>query len=126
MGVPVITTDYKPEPWLHAMHGMEREPEKGRRCQACFLHNLRATARKAKEMDIPWFTTSLTVSPHKVAADVFTAGQTASRETGVQFLAEDFKKRDGFKRSLELSNQMHLYRQKYCGCLFSLRVGDPV
>lgn len=124
MGFPLQEAPYQPDAWRRAVCGLEREPEKGRRCQACFLYNLRATAAKATELGMPHFTTSLTVSPHKNAADVFAAGEQAGREHGVAFVAADFKKRDGFRRSLELSNRFGLYRQNYCGCMYSLRVAD--
>ncbi len=116
----LASSDHSPADWHAAVRGLEAEPERGARCDACFRHNLMATAAKARELNIGIFTTTLTISPHKDAARVFTAGRAAAREHGVTFLEMDFKKRDGFKRSLDLSRDLGLYRQKYCGCLYSL------
>lgn len=119
LGFPLVETDYAPERWDEAVHGLENEPERGQRCEACFRHNLMATAAKARELGIGAFTTTLTISPHKDEALVFAAGRDAAREHGVAFLELDFKKRDGFKRSLDLSRELGLYRQNYCGCRYS-------
>lgn len=126
MGFFMEAGEYRPESWLEAVRGLEDEPERGRRCQACFLFNLRATARRARELDFPAFTTTLTVSPHKRSRDVFAAGEEAGREWGVKFLARDFKKQNGFARSLELTRKYRLYRQNYCGCRFSVRGQSPL
>jgi predicted adenine nucleotide alpha hydrolase (AANH) superfamily ATPase len=112
---------YAPHDWENAVRGLENEPETGARCTACFQHNLMATGTKAREMQIPWFTTTLTISPHKSSERIFAIGREAAQAHGVQFLEVDFKKKDGFKRSLELSRQLNLYRQNYCGCKYSLR-----
>ncbi len=122
MKFPLEEASYRPESWFRLIQGMEHEPEGGGRCAECFLYNLRATAAKAREMEMPFFTTTLTISPHKVSAKVLAAGKAAAREFGVEFIDMDFKKQDGFKRSLELSKKMRLYRQKYCGCKFSIRL----
>jgi predicted adenine nucleotide alpha hydrolase (AANH) superfamily ATPase len=120
LGFRLLLAPYSPEAWDQDVRGLEQEPERGRRCEACFQHNLRATAAKARELGIPAFTTTLTISPHKDAAKIFAAGRAAGAEYGVEFLELDFKKRDGFKRSLELSRELGLYRQAYCGCRYSL------
>lgn len=105
--------------WLKEVaSGLESEREGGERCKRCFAFNLRRAAEFARENGFDEFTTSLTVSPHKRSALVFEAGKEAGGEA---FLAEDFKKRNGFLRSIELSEAMELYRQDYCGCEFSLR-----
>ncbi len=122
MKFPLEVAAYQPESWFHLVPGLEHEPEGGRRCGVCFRQNLSATARAAREMEMPFFTTTLTISPHKSSAQVLAAGKAAAQEFGVEFLDINFKKRDGFKRSLELSKNMHLYRQKYCGCKFSIRL----
>jgi predicted adenine nucleotide alpha hydrolase (AANH) superfamily ATPase len=119
MGFKVIVPEYNPEEWLKAVKGLEREPEGGKRCERCFRHNLEATARKAMELSISFFTTTLTISPHKSSDTIFKIGTGLAEEYGIVFLDIDFKKKDGFKRSVELSKQMGLYRQKYCGCSFS-------
>jgi epoxyqueuosine reductase len=121
MNFPLEVPPYEPQEWFDAVKGLEQEPEQGERCKVCFKFNLRAAAKKAYQSGIPYFTTTLTISPHKIAADIFAAGEEAAAEFGPEFKAFDFKKKDGFKRSLILSREMHLYRQNYCGCLFSLR-----
>ena len=95
--------------------GYENEPEKGARCARCFRYNLAKTAAYAREHGFDAFTTSLTVSPHKVSEMVFAASDSPL------FLKENFKKHDGFKRSLARSAELGLYRQSYCGCEFSRR-----
>lgn len=116
----IVDTDGEDE-WQQAVAGLEDEPEGGRRCDVCFLVRLRHAARKARELGCEVFTTTLTISPHKPLARVAPAGEQAAAETGGRFLPEDFKKRDGFRRSVELSKQYGLYRQRYCGCLYSMR-----
>lgn len=119
-GVELIRPGYDHADWLEKVaKGLENEPEKGARCARCFLYNLRQTAKYAKEHGFDAFTTSLTVSPHKVSAVVFAAGAQVAQETGVKFLAADFKKKNGFLRSLVRAKELGLYRQSYCGCEFS-------
>ena len=108
--------------WLdNVAQGLENEPEKGLRCAKCFRWNLSRTSEIAKAENIPAFTTSLTVSPHKVSSMVFKAGAEISQE---KFLPVDFKKNDGFKKSLIRSKELGLYRQSWCGCEFSRRKTD--
>ncbi len=105
--------------WLEEVaRGLEREPEGGARCRKCFAFNLARAAGYAREHGFPAFTTSLTVSPHKRSETVFEAGRAVG---GAAFAEENFKKRDGFRRSLALSAEYGLYRQNYCGCEFSRR-----
>lgn len=115
-----VDTDGEDE-WQEAVAGLEDEPEGGRRCDVCFLVRMRHAARKARELGCEVFTTTLTVSPHKPLQRVAPAGEQAAVEAGVRFLAVDFKKHDGFRRSVELSKQYGLYRQRYCGCVYSMR-----
>jgi predicted adenine nucleotide alpha hydrolase (AANH) superfamily ATPase len=121
MGFDLILPPYKPEEWLREVKGLEAEPEKGKRCEACFRFNLRATAQKAAELGIPYFTTTLSISPHKNSEVIFSIAKEAAEEFEVEFLQENFKKKDGFKRSLDLARELDLYRQNYCGCRFSQR-----
>jgi predicted adenine nucleotide alpha hydrolase (AANH) superfamily ATPase len=114
--VPLIEDPYDHAAWLTRIQGLEREPERGRRCEACFEFNLGRTARYAREHGFDGFTTTLTISPHKDSATIFRVG----RDQG-PFVAMDFKKDDGFKRSVELAREYGLYRQDYCGCEFSRR-----
>ena len=108
--------------WLEQVaRGFEAAPEGGSRCRRCFAFNLARAARHAAENGFDAFTTSLTVSPHKRSATVFEAGREAG---GDRFMEEDFKKRDGFRRSIELAKLYGLYRQDYCGCEFSRRARE--
>lgn len=124
MGFEIIIPEYNADEWMKFIKGLEQEPEKGKRCEKCFEFNLNATAAQAKVRDIPFFTTTLTISPHKRSEIILELGRRAGLKENVQFLAENFKKKEGFKRSLTLSHEMDLYRQKYCGCKYSLRVND--
>lgn len=115
---PLIVDSYDHSAWLNAVSnvpGYENAPERGARCAACFEYNLARTAEKAEELEMN-FTTTLTVSPHKNSRLIFSIG-------GVfpHFEAIDFKKNDGFLKSLRLSKELNLYRQSFCGCEFSLR-----
>lgn len=110
--------------WLAAVAGLEDEPEGGARCDVCFAMRLKLAAAKAAELGCRYFTSTLTVSPHKPASRIHPIGEAAAStcdEDGPEYLAEDFKKRDGFRRSIELSKEYDLYRQNYCGCMFSRR-----
>lgn len=98
---------------------MAEEPEGGKRCLACFAMRLNKTAELARENGFEYFTTTLSVSPHKNAENVNRAGEEAARRFGVKYLYADFKKRNGYLRSLQLSEEYGLYRQDYCGCLYS-------
>ena len=98
---------------------MAEEPEGGRRCLACFALRLNETAEQAKKHGFEYFTTTLSVSPHKNADNVNRAGEEAARRAGVKYLYADFKKKNGYLRSLQLSSEYALYRQNYCGCLYS-------
>ncbi len=122
MGFPLVVPSYKPEEWNKRIKGLEHEPEKGLRCEICFRFNLWSTARKAREMHIPNFTTTLTISPHKDSNLIIRIGKAVGEEFGVNFLDIDFKKKHGFQRSLELSREWNLYRQNYCGCRYSMRI----
>lgn len=107
--------------WLEEVKGMENEPEGGQRCAACFEFRLKKTAQYAKEQGFDLFTTTLTISPHKNSKVIFDIGEKIAKEHGIDFLCENFKKNDGFKKSLDLSKQYNLFRQNYCGCAFSIR-----
>jgi hypothetical protein len=115
-GCRLIEDAYDHAAWLAFIAGFEAEPEKGRRCLKCFEYNLARAAQCARRNGFDGFTTTLTISPHKRSPDIFRVGAGLG-----DFLAVDFKKRDGFRRSIELSRQYGLYRQAYCGCEFSRR-----
>ena len=112
---------YEPEMFYDAVKGLEREPERGGRCTVCYRLRMRCAAQYAAKHGFDWFTTTLSVSPHKDAVRINTIGAELEKEYGVCFLPGEFKKRDGYKRSLELSREYGLYRQDYCGCEFSVR-----
>jgi predicted adenine nucleotide alpha hydrolase (AANH) superfamily ATPase len=122
-GFPLEAGGNSAEAWLEAVRGLEGEPEGGRRCEACYRHRLERTAAAARDNGIPFFTTTLTISPLKKASVINPIGLEAARlaGSGVQFIEADFKKKDGFKKSCALSKALGFYRQNYCGCLFSRR-----
>ena len=132
-GVEVVVDGYDHADWLDKVaKGFEREPEKGARCARCFRYNLERAAAYAAAQGYEGFTTSLTVSPHKVSPVIFAAGQDAawtvstapcggSSSAAPKFLEVDFKKKDGFLKSLRRAKELGLYRQSYCGCEFSKR-----
>jgi len=117
--VPVVRGDYDAGAFFTAAQGLEAEPEGGARCTECFRLRLGETARLAKEMGFSHFCTTLTVSPHKNAALINSIGEELSRTYGVTWLPSDFKKRDGYRRSVTMSAEHGLYRQCYCGCVYS-------
>lgn len=109
----------EPEKFLLAAKGLEKEPEGGKRCEKCFEIRLREAARVARELNADFFSTTLTISPLKNAKLLNEIGERIAMEEGVEFLPSDFKKNDGYKKSVELSKKYNLYRQNYCGCPFS-------
>ena len=115
----MVEAPYDPEAYLAAVKGMEDLPEGGERCTVCFRLRLKRTAEEAARGGYDYFTTTLTISPLKDAERLNRIGEEAAREAGAVWLPSDFKKRDGYKRSIELSNEFGLYRQNYCGCVFS-------
>lgn len=119
--IPLIEASYAPDDWNNAVQGLENEPEGGRRCEACFRLRLYLAANEAKKLGCDSFTTTLTVSNHKNSSLILRIGEEAGENLGVPFRKSDFKKRGGYDRSLELSKKLGLYRQNYCGCIYSLR-----
>jgi len=111
--------------WEEAVRGLEGEPEKGRRCEACIRVRLGRTAEEAKRLGIPSFCTVLTVSPRKDAAMVNRVGREEAGRAGVLFIEADMKKGDGFRKSVEISKKLGIYRQDYCGCPPSLEEKIP-
>lgn len=119
--VKTLDAPYNPDDFFEVVKGLENEPEGGARCTECFQLRLLQTAKTAKERGFDYFTTTLTVSPHKNAALLNEIGMRLGIEYGVRFLPSDFKKKEGYKRSIELSKAFGLYRQTDCGCIFSKR-----
>ena len=112
---------YDTERFYAIAKGLEQVPEGGERCFRCYELRLREAAELAKERNFDYFTTTLSVSPHKNDQMLNLIGEELEKQYGVRHLPADFKKREGYKRSIELSKQYGLYRQDYCGCEFSLR-----
>lgn len=117
--IEYVTGRYAPEEFIQAVRGLENEPEGGLRCVKCFRLRLYETAGYAAENGFDCFTTTLTISPLKNASVLNYIGQEAAEKFGIYFLPSDFKKRGGYQRSIELSREYNLYRQDYCGCVFS-------
>jgi len=117
--IAVVEGDYKPQVFLDMAKGLEDCPEGGERCFKCYELRLEETARKAKEAGADYFATTLTISPLKNAKKLNEIGERLSEVYQVPWLPSDFKKKEGYKRSIELSAEYGLYRQDYCGCAFS-------
>ena len=120
--VKIMECSYDENEFLSAAKGYENEREGGSRCEKCFILRMKKTAQLAAENGFDFFTTTLSVSPHKNAPLLNKIGEELSREYSVKFLYADFKKKEGYKRSIELSKKYELYRQDYCGCRFSKEV----
>lgn len=114
-----LDCDYDPAEFFAAAKGLEGEKEGGARCYRCYELRLAETARIAAEKGFAFFCTTLSVSPHKNAQWINEIGERFEKEYGVQWLYSDFKKQNGYLRSVELAKEYHLYRQNYCGCVFS-------
>lgn len=117
--VRVVRGRYEPERYYETVKGLEDVPEGGERCERCFSLRLGEAAKTARDLGIPLFTTTLTISPLKNADLLNQIGEEAAEKYGVTFLPSDFKKKNGYLRSIELSREYHLYRQNFCGCIYS-------
>lgn len=122
--IEVLRGDYDEAAFAALSRGLESAPEGGVRCERCFRLRLGKTARLAAQGGFDYFTTTLSISPHKDAQLLNAIGAELSAQTGVAYLHSDFKKRDGYRRSCALSALYGLYRQDYCGCAFSRAVRD--
>ncbi|WP_138160548.1 epoxyqueuosine reductase QueH [Peptoniphilus catoniae] len=120
----VIVEDYKPEDYYLKIKGHENDKEGGPRCFLCFELRLEKTAELAKKFDFDYFTTTLSISPYKNAQALNEIGEKLGKKHGVNYLYSDFKKENGYKRSIELSKLYKLYRQNYCGCEFSKKEAE--
>lgn len=123
LGIEMVDCDYDATGYFEFVKGFENEMEGGKRCALCFEMRLDYVAKKAKEMGFELFATTLTVSPHKNAMLINSIGESIAKKREIQWLPSDFKKRSGYLRSIRLSEQYNLYRQNYCGCIFSKQ--DP-
>lgn len=123
--VSFLEGTYEPEKFDAISKGLEQEQEGGARCIKCYLLRLEETAKQAKQLGFDYFTTTLSVSPYKNSQKLNELGERLEQKYQISYLYADFKKKNGYKRSIELSRAYNLYRQDYCGCLYSKR-GDKI
>ena len=122
--ISVLEAPWDPERFFTLSRGLEDCPEGGERCFACYRFRLEKTAQLARENGFDWFTTTLSISPLKNAVKINEIGEELAVQYGVRHLPSDFKKKGGYQQSIVLSKQHHLYRQNYCGCIFSQREAE--
>lgn len=118
--ITFIEAPYTPDDFYKIASGLEKEPEGGKRCTECYRLRLEYTAKVAKELGMDYFTTTLSISPLKDADRLNSIGLELEEIYKVPYLVSDFKKRDGYKRSVELSHEYKMYRQDFCGCVYSV------
>ncbi len=121
LGFDLIEDVYDPDNWFTLTEKFKEEPEKGRRCDVCYALRLDRTARRAAEAGFEIFTTVMSLSPWKKSKVMNRMGRMFAQKYGIDFLEADFKKKDGFKKSVALSQTHAIYRQVYCGCVYSKR-----
>ena len=124
LNISFLDIDYLNEEYHNKIKGFELEPENGLRCPLCYELRMEKTAMLAKEKGFDYFCTTLTVSPHKPSKIINEIGLSLEEKYNIPYLLSDFKKEDGYKRSIELSKEFNLYRQDYCGCLYSKRINN--
>lgn len=117
--VELIVEHYNHDEYLAYVKGLENEPERGKRCDKCIELRLKKASLKAKELGIDSFTTSLVISPHKNFDKISEIGNKLSKENGINYLSINFKKKDGFLKTNQISKELNIYRQNYCGCEFA-------
>ena len=120
-GITLIEGDYYPKVFFDAVRGFEHEPENGERCTICYRLRLSETARYAAGNSFDCIASTLTLGPQKKADVINPIGVSEAGRVGLRFIEGDWKKKDGFRRSCELSQEYGIYRQDYCGCVFSMR-----
>lgn len=120
LGVEVIPGDYLPERWFYNVRAFKREKEGGLRCNICIAARLYETGLKAKKLGVNYFSTTLTISPKKNVETVNRIGRMIGKRLGIKFIEKVLRKKGGFERSVFLSRKYNLYRQNYCGCIYSL------
>jgi len=121
IGLPLVVEEYGAPEWFARVKGMEAAPERGARCEVCFDMRLERAAAKAAELGFERYGTVLTVSPHKNAAAVNRIGAQHGQARGVEFIAADWKKKEGYKITTLMARAEGFYRQDYCGCVYSRR-----
>ena len=117
--IDIIDCDYDNDEYERQIKGLENEPERGKRCEVCYRLRMEKAAIKAKEKGYDYFCTTLSVSPYKNAVLINKIGKELETKYNIKWLISDFKKKDGYKKSIELSHKYNLYRQNYCGCKYS-------
>lgn len=122
--IKLVAGEYRPEDFYKMAEGLEALAEGGERCKRCYRMRLKETAEYAKKNGFDYFTTTLSISPYKNAEWLNSIGKELGDELGIEYLFSDFKKKNGYKRSCELSNIYGLYRQDYCGCEFSKKAKE--
>lgn len=119
--INILDCDYDNEIYRTLIKGLENEPERGNRCTICYKMRIEKTAILAKEKNYDFFCTTLSVSPYKNSNLINEIGKEMEQKYNIKWLYSDFKKNDGYKQSIELSKKYNLYRQNYCGCIYSKR-----
>ena len=119
-GITCTIPEYVPEEWLKEIHGLESEPEGGKRCTECFTLQLEASAHEAIRLGCEYMSTTLTISPHKNVKLINEIGESISSSNGLKWESRIWRKNNGFLRSVKISRELGLYRQNYCGCTFSI------
>lgn len=121
-----IEGDYEKDKFYDIAHGLEHEPEKGKRCHKCYELRLVKTAELAKDKGFDYFCTTLSISPLKDSTVLNEIGERIADDMGVRWLYSDFKKNQGYLRSCEISKEYNMYRQDYCGCVYSVRTSNDL
>jgi len=122
--IEITPAEYNPDEFLSLSEGLENLPERGLRCQKCIMFRLKKSAEKALELNADYFSTTLTISPYKDSEYINQAGEELQNKYGIKYLFSDFKKRNGYKRSIQLSSEYNLYRQNFCGCIYSKKISE--
>ncbi|MDO5563329.1 MAG: epoxyqueuosine reductase QueH [Synergistaceae bacterium] len=121
VGMPAVLPKYEPDKWLEATYAYKDEPERGRRCELCFALQLEDAAEYAANHGFTHLSTTLTISPHKDPVLINSIGEGAAKKQGLVWVEKIWRRNDGFKRSVDESRRLGLYRQNYCGCVYSIR-----
>ncbi len=121
MNLDIEVIEEYDDDFINLVKGLENEPERGKRCTICYELRLRKCAEQAKKQGFDLFSTTLSISPYKDAKRLNEIGYNLEKEIGVEYLYLDLKKNDGYKKSIELSKKYNLYRQNYCGCIYSMK-----
>ena len=126
LGEKPILRSYQPEIWIDETAELKDEPERGKRCMKCFELQLEAAAKYAKENGYKFLSTTLTISPHKDPEYINSVGEKLSQKSGLKWIDTVWRKDNGFKKSVEKSRELGLYRQNYCGCIYSIKNGRAI